>query len=398
MRRSFPFVIASGLLIILSGWVLFHLVYSFDDNFAFSTETVLHDLQSFLLDPGNSTAALWSHASLNSMSSEMLHTGMKVCHDPQTKLASSVYVVSLPNRIDRRTSMERLRAALNVKWTYEDATPSDHPKIQTLLQNLASYRRNHQRLPEGIRQSHFIWPTNFDATGNLSSSASQQKQSEQPREFPPDLSPNIVENPSSSISTYSRTPSTDLIALKHPVSLELHDPITPLTCATKDTILGVPYSLNLSSHMILTPAKLACWYSHVQLLSRIAGSTSHEDYTPESTLSTCVDVTLVLEDDVDMERDILKYLTIAWETLPENWDILFIGLPFYWLDLDNILTTISNRALLVRRNAFRSCTCEYGKPIQFIAQYHQIEEPNYCSPILRSQMHSRVCAAPCRCP
>ena len=73
--------------------------------------------------------------------------------------------------------------------------------------------------------------------------------------------------------------------------------------------------------MLLTTAKLACWFSHLQVISRIARAES-QNYAHES----CMKVSLILEDDVDMELDIRERLEATWEILPKDWDILFIGL------------------------------------------------------------------------
>jgi GR25 family glycosyltransferase involved in LPS biosynthesis len=36
-------------------------------------------------------------------------------------------------------------------------------------------------------------------------------------------------------------------------------------------------------------------------------------------------VSLVLEDDIDMEQDIRQRLASVWSALPHTWDIVFLG-------------------------------------------------------------------------
>jgi len=71
------------------------------------------------------------------------------------------------------------------------------------------------------------------------------------------------------------------------------------------------FSPNLPLYRRLTAAKVACWYSHFQTIHEIADG---ED-----------DAVLVLEDDVDIERDVKWRLKPLLDALPSDWDIVYLG-------------------------------------------------------------------------
>ncbi|KAH8802312.1 hypothetical protein DL96DRAFT_766666 [Flagelloscypha sp. PMI_526] len=79
-----------------------------------------------------------------------------------------------------------------------------------------------------------------------------------------------------------------------------------------------PQGVELESEMYLgqdwagmTPGKVGCYWSHYELIRRIAES---EEEGPQ----------LILEDDVDMEWDINNRLRQMWQHLPP-WDIVYLG-------------------------------------------------------------------------
>lgn len=87
-------------------------------------------------------------------------------------------------------------------------------------------------------------------------------------------------------------------------------PLPPLACASGDQLLA-PFSQDLPPYKRLTPAKVACWHSHLQAIRQIANGGDS--------------AALVLEDDVDMERDISARLRALWDALPDSWDIVYLG-------------------------------------------------------------------------
>ena len=96
----------------------------------------------------------------------------------------------------------------------------------------------------------------------------------------------------------------------------------PLTCAVQDRTHGVRFKPSLPSYMMLTPPKLACWYSHLDAIMTFAaldGSLEDDEHGRPPAAA------LFLEDDVDMERDIGARLEEIWGILPKDWDIVFLG-------------------------------------------------------------------------
>lgn len=58
-------------------------------------------------------------------------------------------------------------------------------------------------------------------------------------------------------------------------------------------------------------SQVACWHSHYNVLRRIAEGND--------------EVVLILEDDVDMEWDLDHRLRIMWPFLPRDWDVVMLG-------------------------------------------------------------------------
>jgi len=87
-----------------------------------------------------------------------------------------------------------------------------------------------------------------------------------------------------------------------------------MACATQNNSIE-PYQPDLPAHKILTASRVACWYSHVSVIVTIAN---------DNTL-LANDAVIVLEDDVNMERDIHERLRHVWRFLPADWDIVYLG-------------------------------------------------------------------------
>jgi hypothetical protein len=92
-------------------------------------------------------------------------------------------------------------------------------------------------------------------------------------------------------------------------------PSESMLCATKNNTVA-HYEPNLPEFLILTPARIACWYSHMSVIQTVANDKSLKDD----------DAVIVLEDDVDMEWDIHARLRHAWTYLPKDWDIVYLGM------------------------------------------------------------------------
>jgi GR25 family glycosyltransferase involved in LPS biosynthesis len=85
---------------------------------------------------------------------------------------------------------------------------------------------------------------------------------------------------------------------------------TPLACASGNNVSAASLP-NLPPYRRLTPAKVACWYSHLQTIREIANGKD--------------EAVLILEDDVDIERDVKRRLRALLDALPDDWDIVYLG-------------------------------------------------------------------------
>ncbi|TCD68581.1 hypothetical protein EIP91_010369 [Steccherinum ochraceum] len=236
----------------------------------------------------------------------ILHPSKSTCAHGTFGLFPRVFVVSLPQRSDRREDMEMLRRTLSLNWTWVDATSANDPVVTAILDEVELLRAQTNPSSSESRAS-FDWPDDFSAGS---------------REFPQtlqahDLTSSTAKSLSGSQNTATSLPSaapSDAV-----ISLSIHpdDVKPPLTCANRNFISGPPYTPSLPSYMHLTRAKIACWYSHMEVIEAIGSDVGVDD--------ECGDVALVLEDDIDMEKDIKERLHALWPSLPPQWDVVFLG-------------------------------------------------------------------------
>ena len=216
-------------------------------------------------------------------------------------VAAQIFVLSLPRRTDRREQMDRLRRALGIKWTYVDATEASDERVNSILDHVRWQRIQGS---EAAESSSFRWPDDIESLV---------------------ASDGPLQHAGSDLwATNSR-----------PNRWQPWDNVsTPLLCATSNDTL-TPFIAGLPVYRILSPAKVACWYSHWSIIHRIANDNSRPD------------VTMILEDDVDMERDIRERLHSVWQILPPGWDIVFLGPEMFPLPY---LSNSVHRSLLVKRD------------------------------------------------
>lgn len=192
--------------------------------------------------------------------------------DPNATLgvAEKIYVLSLPRRTDRRREMEKLKKALGLRWKYINALDMKTELVEKILDSVRAIR--------ATNNEPFIWPA----------------------DTPP---------PDEDLSKWS--PGYPLLLTKVPSSR----PPEPMLCATNNNSVKF-YEPGLPEFLILTPARVACWYSHLSVIQTVANDKSLKDN----------DTVIVLEDDVDMERDIHARLKHVWTYLPNEWDIVYLGM------------------------------------------------------------------------
>lgn len=205
---------------------------------------------------------------------EPSHTGLT--------FVSQILVISLPRRIERRRKMEQLRSRMQLKWSFIDAKESYHPSVMSIFAQVKATRTRRLRSNSTHSSTNGLWPRYIDAI-----TVSDE---------PLDLSGSDLWGSSTGANT------SESIRPR---------PTEDLTCAVEnETIL--PIISSLPDHKNLTLSKMACWMSHVEAIRHIANGVGDA-------------ITLILEDDVDMEKDINTRLGGVWSSLPDGWDIVFLG-------------------------------------------------------------------------
>lgn len=177
--------------------------------------------------------------------------------------------------------MEQLRYTLGLDLAYVNGTEADEDTVQRIMRHVAAFRTL-----EGSHETNLSLPTAFEWPQDVDGLVES--------DFPLDGQGSDLWH--SDDTKFSDSPSHQ-----------------PLTCASGNSTLE-PYSPQTPPYRLLTKERLACWHSHWRVIRLIADGQD--------------DVSLVLEDDVDMELDIRQRLLGVWGSLPSTWDIVFLGRPF----------------------------------------------------------------------
>ncbi|KAI0638907.1 hypothetical protein C8Q77DRAFT_1078280 [Trametes polyzona] len=268
---------------------------------------------------------------------------------------SQVFVISRATRLDRRAMMERLRLALDVSWTYLDAISSEDPVVHTILGCVRAYRRN-------SRARTFEWPDLQDQDVHPPLSLSNIWMSSC---F---LSAKSTPVPSSS-DMFDTSPGWPTTTVDHPSA--------PLTCALKNRIQGIAYKPSLPSYLVLTPAKIACWCSHLAAIAAVARFDSLVDRngvtgTPQSKPTAF----LILEDDVDMEQDVSAKLHSVWGSLPTDWEILYLG--HCWSDESHHQALAQASGITLHPSFAPKCTHAYAiNPVSALRLLRLLTHPPF---------------------
>jgi hypothetical protein len=186
--------------------------------------------------------------------------------------------------------METLRRALGLQWTYVDGLQSTNELTQKIWEWVLRVRDGEPEILSDDDPSYdhpspssiaFSWPDHIDQLA-LS--------------FVP-------------IDFWSDTVWSTPAAVFNPT------PYQPTGCAMHNYHI-LPFNAELPEHLVLTRARIACWYSHISVIHSIANN-------KEKDLDGAY---IILEDDIDMEKDIVQRLEGLWGSLPQDWDMVFLGL------------------------------------------------------------------------
>jgi hypothetical protein len=220
-------------------------------------------------------------------------------------VVSKIYVISLPRRTDRRLQMDRLRDALHLNWTYRGACEANASVVTTILRQVHVLRSQlaPQPKPNDARLlvSTFDWP--HDLEDRICSRDTLQPSGADLWTLPSlhSLSDAAILAEMADSYAFTRSPSVQASAVSDP---------PPLACTSGNDV-SAPSPSNLPLYRRLTAAKVACWYSHLQTIREIANG---ED-----------EAVLVLEDDIDIERDVKGRMQALLDALPNDWDIVYLG-------------------------------------------------------------------------
>ncbi|KAI0651379.1 hypothetical protein C8Q79DRAFT_932983 [Trametes meyenii] len=232
---------------------------------------------------------------------------------------SGILVVSRPGRFDRRATMERLRLALGVPWTYVDAASYDDPVVKSIMDCVISVRRS-------SHSSTFRWPLNWMSDGSVLEASKKFSLRSQPTDlscFPPPANA----PPSEFSSVYAAAVEVPIADVQTAEGMRMafpSSPTEPMTCAEDEHIHGIKFRPSMRSHMLLTSEKVACWYSHITAIQDIANTARHSS-SPGNVSTPHQEAYLILEDDVDMEQAIARGVADVWSMLPSDWDMVYLG-------------------------------------------------------------------------
>jgi Glycosyltransferase family 25 (LPS biosynthesis protein) len=239
--------------------------------------------ESFLGRLSSRTASQWYAVSNTSPFRQTLSTIRPFDTAPHSKtlgVADRLYVVSLPSRTDRREIMADLERAMDLEFTWHDATDYHTKDVEVILERIRWWR-NENRVNDSEPKADpssfvFQWADDVDVLGpNLGLSGA-------------DLWPESVGK-----------------SLLPPL------PQVPIPDTRPPNLDSYGEAGNLFGYTPLRPAQISCWYSHYSLMRKIAEGDD--------------EVAIVFEDDIDMEWDLERRLRRMWPALPADWDMVMIG-------------------------------------------------------------------------
>ncbi|KZS95206.1 hypothetical protein SISNIDRAFT_452552 [Sistotremastrum niveocremeum HHB9708] len=225
-------------------------------------------------------------------------------HSKTLGIADALYVVSLPRRTDRRASMDSIAKALDLDFKYIDATDfgeegpgKGKELIEKLMDRMEWQRHNRIDEREALPED---WPIPFnDTNGGFIE-----------RAFPFQWSPDAVDNHQHPLAKKIEMSGADRWDLDP--EWEKANPMERLSAKERAELRcsSLTNKLNYRGAK-LTKAMVSCWHSHMNAFRQIM-----KDQPP---------VSIIFEDDIDMEWDIEQRLNMMWPHLPTDWDIVYLG-------------------------------------------------------------------------
>jgi hypothetical protein len=232
-------------------------------------------------------------------------------------VAEQIFVISLPNRADRRAVLSPLWKAHQLeRIQYVNATSVGEPEIDRILAHVRKERRRRY--------------------------AYKDAQSSRPS-FKDGLGKHPGELWGSDLWTLeSLSPDKDFLDpdAAYPIPCERGNPFNPHRAVSgSHYAAAAPTEMVLRKIPLLSRPMIACWHSHLQVIRQISilGTTAEQSgvkYSNHLNGRTYI----VLEDDVDFEWNIKNFLSPIWDALPSDWEVVMLGQ--FHLDCPNFYSEI----------------------------------------------------------
>ena len=227
-------------------------------------------------------------------------------------IATRIFVISLPERSDRRASLKPLwRSHRLDDIQYVDAVNAKAPEMDRIISHVRRERRKEHANGQGFRS-----PQRPSFRDGLGRDAEELWGSDLWTLEPP-------------------LPDEDLLDPDafFPITMEQGNPFNP-----HKLYEPTPTVSAIRSNNPLSRAMVACWHSHLQAIRRVAisGSNVHKG------------TYIILEDDVDFEWNIESFLAPIWRALPNDWELVMLGM-FHYPACSPVF--ILSRSLLVQRGS-----------------------------------------------
>ncbi|KZT38747.1 hypothetical protein SISSUDRAFT_1033120 [Sistotremastrum suecicum HHB10207 ss-3] len=217
-------------------------------------------------------------------------------HSKTLGVADNVYLITLPQRTDRRERMDKIARALDITFTYFEGTDHHSERVAKIMDRVKWQRgRIDDRdaepadWPEADTESHP--EVIFDA-------------------YPFQWSSDVIVNQLNPLNNSLGIAGSDYWTLDPPDPVwEASHPL-PSTKDKKMIMTTIGFN-DAYKNVALTNAMIGCWDSHARLWRKIVENGDK--------------VAIIFEDDIDMEFDIEKRILRMWPALPKDWDVVMLG-------------------------------------------------------------------------
>lgn len=232
----------------------------------------------------------------------MIRPSDKAPHS-RTLDADAIYVISLARRQDRRDIMNSIADALDLDFTYVDATDFKDPKGRTIIDNIRNRVRWQRTRIDDRDALPGDWPTpNYSKSDIYIHNA-----------FPFKWSADVENNKGDPLAKPLGIYGADYWDMyPQDEAWEKAHPLPPWTEEeSKAKVMEASVMNNQNRERPLTDAGFACYHSHHRTLREIV----------RRKLKSAI----IFEDDIDIEWDIERILRKQWPALPNDWDIIYLG-------------------------------------------------------------------------